>query len=421
MRATEVFTPNSVPVHTYVDRSAYKHEDTLRDSLAVPNAVISISGPSKSGKTVLVKKAIEPDHLIEITGAAIKSAGSLWELVLAWMDAPSEKQVTIKVGGDVKLAGKASAEAGVLLAKAKAEGELAGTISGGREVKTTVASNAMMNVIRDIGGSEFTVFVDDFHYVDREIQAEVAREIKAAAERGVRICIASVPHRADDVVRGNAELRGRLRAVDLQYWTEMELRQIAEKGFRTLNVDLAPSIVSRLAKEAFGSPQLMQAMCLQLCFAKDIRATLASHQRVDIGSDDLSAIMQRTTLNTDFTSLVAGLHAGPRQRGTERKDFPLSDGSTGDVYRTILLALKQDPGQLAFRYDEILDRVKAVCLDGSPVGSSIQTSLEHMAKIAEQFPPKVLDWDDDVLDIIEPYFMFFLRFSDLLDRLAPKR
>src|SRR5215467_16097086 len=87
-RAVEVFTPNGLPTFTYVDRAHRRFEDRLRDAMAIPKMIVSISGPSKSGKTVLVKKVIEEDNLIPISGASVRSADELWSKVLGWMESP---------------------------------------------------------------------------------------------------------------------------------------------------------------------------------------------------------------------------------------------------------------------------------------------------------------------------------------------
>jgi hypothetical protein len=120
---------------------------------------------------------------------------------------------------------------------------------------------------------------------------------------------------------------------------------------------------------------------------------------------------------TDFSTMLSVLQAGPKQRGTERKQYSFTDGSKGDVYRCLLLALKADPPQLSFRYDELLRRSTATCKDESPVGSSVAESLLQMSKLARsvQSAP-VIEWDEDVLDIVEPYFLFFLRCSPFLNR-----
>ena len=118
------------------------------------------------------------------------------------------------------------------------------------------------------------MFIDDFHYITKDVQKELGQQIKEAAESGVRIVVASVPHRADDVVRSNTELRGRVTAIDTDYWKEEELAQIAYQGFQELNMDIAPPIMRRLTTESFGSPQLMQAIGLNFCFESGVRETL---------------------------------------------------------------------------------------------------------------------------------------------------
>jgi hypothetical protein len=124
-------------------------------------------------------------------------------------------------------------------------------------------------------------------------------------------------------------------------------------------------------------------------------------------------------LATDYSTMLNALHAGPKQRGTERKQFNFIDGTRGDVYRCVLLAMRADPPSLSFPYEDILGRARRVCTGESPVGSSVAESLAQMARLARtvQKAP-VIEWDEDVLDIVEPYFLFFLRCSPHLARLA---
>ena len=89
MKATEVFTPGSFPTHTYVERAGERLEKMLRDAIDTPGQVVSLVGPSKSGKTALVEKVVGRDSLITITGAGIESANDIWDRVLDWMGSPS--------------------------------------------------------------------------------------------------------------------------------------------------------------------------------------------------------------------------------------------------------------------------------------------------------------------------------------------
>jgi ABC-type lipoprotein export system ATPase subunit len=56
-----VFVTDGFPQHTYVAFEAGSKEAELRDGLAQQNKIISISGPSKSGKTTLCNKVFGTD------------------------------------------------------------------------------------------------------------------------------------------------------------------------------------------------------------------------------------------------------------------------------------------------------------------------------------------------------------------------
>jgi hypothetical protein len=198
------------------------------------------------------------------------------------------------------------------------------------------------------------------------------------------------------------------------------LEVIGKKGFPALNMDISPGVLSKLAHESFGSPQIMQSLCLNLCFVKDVKHKLETLQRVDILESDIREIFRRTAAFSDWSSLLSEIHSGPRQRGTERNVFKLSDGSLGDVYRVVLMSLIRDPAKLSLRYDEILSRVREICDGESPVGSSINAALEQVAKLSKDMNDgnPVIEWDEDVLDIVEPYLLFYMRGADKMEQLG---
>lgn len=163
----------------------------------------------------------------------------------------------------------------------------------------------------------------------------------------------------------------------------------------------------------------MQSLCLNLCLEKGIRSKQVKERRTEVSDAEYNAALERTTLQTDYSRTVEKLHIGAKERGTQRKEFDLKDGSTGDVYRAILLALVENPPRLSFDYDEIMDRIKGVCTEDSPVGSSVQLALKQMDGIAKDIKKgtPVLEWDDDKLEVTNPYFMFYLRSSQKIDQI----
>lgn len=420
----EVFVPNDQPTFTYVKRDTRKLEDQLRDFSAAKNIVVSISGPSKTGKTVLIRSVIESDLLITISGASIKSIDDFWGAIFSWIETPN---TIVKIQGKdntISLKGDGGAQANLpFIGKADINVGLEAIRSTGSSVSKTFVANPFLQVVKEIGNSDFIIFIDDFHYIPKEIQVEIAKIIKALAESNVRICTASVPHRSEDVVRANPELRGRLAAIDIPEWEATELRAIAERGFAALNLDISPRITARLAGEALGSPQLMQVLCMNLCRELGIREMKIDKVRYEVSNDQVSVSLEATSNFANSASLVNVLHSGPKIKGQPRMQYNFIDESKGDVYRAILLAIKKDPISTTFTYDEIYNRVKDVCIGDSPTGQSISQSLTHMMNLAisHDGDKTLFEWDDATLHITDPYFTFYIRCSAKISALGKIR
>jgi hypothetical protein len=122
--------------------------------------------------------------------------------------------------------------------------------------------------------------------------------------------------------------------------------------------------------------------------------------------------------------MVANMHQGPRERGSERRVHELTDGSRGDVYRVILLALASGAPVIELPYSDLMERIQKVCMGEGPSASSIVQACRQIAKIALRIAPRerVLEWDDQELtgtmSVVDPYFLFYLRRSRKLDALA---
>lgn len=418
LTAHDVFTPSSFPEHNYVARDGDDLEDKLRFALKTKGQIVSLSGPSKSGKTVLVEKVVGKDNLITVVGAGIRAPDDVWTRVLDWIDAPADatsmKSWQLRTGARVGT----KAEADIIVASGEASGEVRTDFTRRTTGVERKARRGMEQVIEELGGTELVVLVDDFHYMPREVQAEVAKQLKEAARRDLKIVTAAVPHRADDVIRANPELRGRVTMIDVGYWRPRDLTQIAKSGFDALNVDIENVSAERLAHQAAGSPQLMQALCLYACFVLGTIDRMSKRTAERLKEEDHVKACRLTSTIADFRSLVDALERGPRARAGDRRTYAFTDGTTGDVYRAILKAIAEEPLVLTFDYEEVLRRVRAICDGEAPGGSSVTGACAHMSRLAEEQLPttRVLTWDerDQILEIPDPYLSFYLRWSDRL-------
>jgi hypothetical protein len=415
MKTTEVFTPGKLPQVTYVDDHLKERSKVLADALEAGAAVISLSGPSKSGKTVFIEKNIGKDRLIQVTGAGITDANRLWDRVFDIIGTPIAKRTTASSNSETIVGGKLGANVGALVGKVSGELSKSNKSGEARSEQSDAAVDYLQLLIRELAGSDLVVFIDDFHYIPQAVQIEVSNQIKEAIRNNVNFIVASVPYHSDDAIRANPDLRGRAIKLDFDYWKPDELCKIANRGFAALHASASPAYVTALASEAAGSPQLMQTLCQTTCFENDVRETQPSNKQLASDREAIGKICLRTAATTDYSSTVNKMKDGPKTRGQDRKAYLLRDGVVLDVYPLVLRAIALDPPELTQRYPNLQKRIQSLCAKEQPSGSSVTGACSHMATIANDSEDRnIIEWDadNDVLDIRDPYLLFYLRWSD---------
>jgi len=418
MKAKDVFTPGRFPTVTFVDEHLKEKETQLRNAIETGGLLVSISGPSKSGKTVFVERCLGKENLIQITGAGIESASELWLRVFDLIGTPITVTKSASESKDRTTSESGGVSGNAIFIKGKVDVAMSQKHSTSSSESTSQTLDPLQLLIRELKGTGMVVFIDDFHYIPASIQAELAKQIKEAIRNEVIFVTASVPYHSDDALRGNPDLHGRVSMIDFDYWKPEALKMIAQKGFHELNIIERKPVVNGLASEAAGSPQLMQFLCLNSCFELDVRER--SDNPVDFIHDDalFEKICRMTAASADYGSIVEKMKDGPKTRGSNRNVYQTKMGWQGDVYKLLAKALSLDPPTLTFRYNALIDRIAAICTGDSPSGSSITSACFHTAQIINDMIPAVaVEWDgdNDVFDIRDPYFLFYLRWADAVD------
>lgn len=378
--------------------------------------LIAISGPSKSGKTVFVRSIIGPDNLIAVTGAGATSSDDLWRRVFHQIGTPIPKSFATSASTTATLNAKAGASGSAFVAKVQGEAGVAAAIASGSHDSVEHQTDALQLLIKELAGTGMVLFIDDFHYLPAEVQAEIANQIKDAISYDVKIVCASVPYHSEDVLRANADLRGRIVTIDFDYWDPTTLAQIAELGFNELNVTVSEERIRAFAAEAAGSPQLMQSICLNACFEGGHRDRSDAPTLMSGEAKFFSDVCSRAAMSADYSATLERLREGPKTRGTERIPHELAEGGHGDVYTIILKAMVLDPPTLHFRYPILQERIRSVCRSSVPVGSSVTGACFQIAALANNGARTIMEWDpeEDVLNIRDPYLLFYMRWCGAL-------
>src|SRR5438094_5556447 len=90
----EVFVAGGQPTYTYIERTAEHVELKFARGIATPNQIVSLSGPTKTGKTVLCRRILGSRQFVWIDGGQVKTADDFWARVTYELNLPSETENT---------------------------------------------------------------------------------------------------------------------------------------------------------------------------------------------------------------------------------------------------------------------------------------------------------------------------------------
>ncbi len=358
MKYEEIFVPGGFPYHTYNPRAALKLESRLAELKDNLCKLATITGQTKSGKTVLARRVLPREDALWVDGGTASSDEEFWQTIVDQLSLfqSVEEEASSEVKSEV--AGKGSAEANLLVAKGT--GEVGASLGrsrgksrrGGRTLSSRVAA---LSGLRE---SKLPLVIDDFHYLPRDLQASVVRALKPLIFEGVPVAVIAIPHRRYDAVKVEKEMAGRVASIEIPSWSEEELCYIPETGFRLLGYTIEHQDATRLAAEAIGSPHLIQDFCRSIC-----RYVKAKQQERLIGIVFPSMAMQtvfRDVADTIGRPIFEKLARGPRQR-TDRITRQLTDGRKVDIYQLVLHALASlKPGLVSLEYEDLRGAIRDV-------------------------------------------------------------
>jgi hypothetical protein len=395
----QVFVAGGQPTVTYVDRQDAHVEYNVARAIASPNQVVSVAGPSKSGKTVLCRKVLGHRQYIWTDGGSVENVSKLWDEVAAELSLPTEittsEENASTIEGGLSAATLATTKGSRLSKRAKSE-------------KWSVRS--MSEALEKMIEERIILVVDDFHYLAEDDRTTFMRNVKGAVFRGLKVLLLSVTHRVFDAIRAESELTGRFVSITLPEWTIEELDQIPKLGFKALGVGYTN--IPFLAREAQGSPFLMQQFCWEICHELGIEhpATLLGAGRSVPDTYDFERMFVRLAKDAGLP-IYQRLVAGPQTRKVRTKR-PLKAGGEADIYEVMLLAVAETGPKASITYEELRTQLNALLIEMMPQKHEITSALKHLKQIAMDSASEAsIDWDDDnrMINVSDPYLRFYLR------------
>ncbi len=400
-----VFVPGGRPTVTYVPRDSLRLEGRLAQYLRDRFKMLSVSGPTKTGKTVLLRSGVE--GAFWLSGGSIASIDDFWRALADALG--SESEIEFTTSSSLNTGGGVNAELNFGLGKVGANSAVEGTGTTGNTRRWQIGpQDAARSFL--IEHPDSIVIVDDFHYIPPGVQLKIARGVKDLVFDGLAFIVAAVPHRAYDVVRVEKEMTGRVDQLEVGFWSADDLHQIATKGFEALGVSASPEIIERLVREAFESPHLMQEFCRQLCYDNGIAEAVESP--TTLSEPDWDSFFSRLAPNASKTTFDL-LRTGPRQR-SDRKQRKMADGTSGDIYDVVLRGIAKTGPLTKMSYEQLRAAIREIVAEDPPQRHEVTRVLDQMTDIAKKQPGEpVVEWDTEysALYIADPYFAYWLRWG----------
>lgn len=413
VKASEVFVAGGQPTITYNPRENLDLEGKLQEYLETGHKLLSITGPTKCGKSVLCCNLIPLDEGVWVYGGSIQEENDVWNEVLDILNMPMQVSETeIVEDGSGNSTGTGFEVSIPSVVKVGVQGGRSSTTKTTSETSRVYSGSPRATAIKALLQHRRPLVIDDFHYIPREVQTTLVRALKNPIFRGLRVIVMAVPHRAYDTVRVESEMTGRVSHLEIPLWKPAELMGIPEKGFPELNARYPVDLMQRLAGESFGSPHLMQEFCYKLCKGNGLSSR--AEKTVTISPPaDLSKFFGEIAVMTQKLAFDK-LARGPRQR-SDRLPRTFSDGSTGDIYTAVLRAIAQTGPRPTLTYEELRQALRSVLVDTPPQAHEVGRVLTQMDRIAntQLEGQPVLEWDreNSTLYIADPFFAFFLKWG----------
>lgn len=406
-KLANVFGSSREIPETYVTRSGV--DDRLINDITRDKHIV-IHGSSKQGKTCLRRYNLGDNDYIVIQCTREYAKGSFFEMLLKHAGVKCEVSQASTLRGSRKLHATVTGEGKVpFIAKASTE---AG-VESEKEKETQLETkdfeidpedpNDVVRVLKAAGFSKYIV-IEDFHYLDEDVQQSLAFDLKVFHEiSNLIFIVVGVWLEANKLTMYNGDLIGRVAVINADHWDDSHLRQVIDKGASLLNIRLEDDVKSRLVNGCQGNVGLLQEVCYRLCEKHNIWNT--QHQLHDIN--------QTSDVDEMFRDIAEEQAA--RYRNFVAR-FAEGLGETQlEMYKWIayvVMTSHLDDLRRGLRPNAIFHRIKPHHPDKDSLQqNNVTQALERVGKVQfkHKLQPLIFDFSNGELVIVDANFLNFIQ------------
>ncbi|HEY0771865.1 MAG TPA: ATP-binding protein [Sphingobacteriaceae bacterium] len=320
----EVFSYSAYKEKSYVYRRPY--EEPVADWLLQSSpGILEISGPSKAGKTLLVRHSlltVRRYKQIWLYGQFIKSIEGFWSYLSNELGVVAGSKNTI-FGGEINA------------------GPAKGTISVGttEEFKPNITE-----ILRQLMRQQPILIIDDFHWIKQSVRSEIIFALKPLTEhtdmntgRGLKVLILFVQTKEISTSEIWREVQGRPISANVPLWTTDDLLRIVTRPFERGQAAVLNAY--SMAFECYGLPSMMQRICFE--YWHDHVGKVVFGNTYKIQPKQLKKVLEKIANQLWFSGGDRGNYETLTNQSAikELSNLESKDGKLGNINQMILLAL----------------------------------------------------------------------------------
>ena len=415
----EVFGVSAKPILSYVERDDV--DTRFREAIDSDKQII-VYGSSKQGKTALVSKYLpyENNSLVSLTPKT--SVIDIYHTVLSNAGVRIMTAATEKRSTETALGFSAKVKALVPLF-ASGEAGTQGNVkagSAGEQKYDEIPINLELpqhvaELLKKVHFKKW-IILENFHYLNDDIQKQLAFDLRAFQELGVRFVVLGVWREKNRMAQFNGDLLDRVVEIPVEPWKEVDFWLVAAKGAEALNIVISNEILRFAIHSSFSSigvfQELLKGVCSEMGILKTQNALVSVEdtdfleRAVDAKARDYAARHQRA-----LEAIAAGHATG---------------GAKGDLpplflpYYLVRVVLEGGFEGIAngMRRSDIHERIRAIHHRGDDVrASDMSNLLSGLANLqsVKSISPPIIDYDaqNRLLQVVDSTFYFFLKNSNL--------
>lgn len=275
-----VFTPTKAAEINYIERPEL--EKQIIKELQTPGKQLLLFGHSGSGKTTIIRSLLKNLSLKSIR-THCEEATTFEQVLLNAFDSldkfiQQERSLshTETLNGELE-ADFMSIKVGLRGSREKNESD--------RYVRLLPPQLTPQKLATFCGEAKLNWVIEDFHKVEETEKKRIADILKIFSDNANEyqtvktICIGACDS-ANDFVRLDSNLKGRVAEIKVNLLDEESIRKIVLNGCSLLNIEMEESLVDKIVYYSARLGSSAHQMCLDICLGCNIRNTQKAKMRI---------------------------------------------------------------------------------------------------------------------------------------------